>query len=192
MPVVRIVSASTRAVSAGRPLAHWVHRLAAARPDFAAGLIDLRELGLPLLDEPEHPSTGRYRHRLTRQWSATVEAADAFVFVMPMYNGGFGAPLKNAVDHLYREWRGKAVGLVGYSGGGTGGEPAVEMIRPVLTKLGMRVAEGRVCVPGIGDLTGPDGGFRPGPGLAGQVGALLEEVCALASVPAEVVARPGS
>lgn len=41
-----------------------------------------------------------------------VDAADAFVIVMPQYNYGFNAALKNALDYLFDEWRDKPVGLV--------------------------------------------------------------------------------
>ncbi|THC55551.1 hypothetical protein E7X58_03665 [Streptomyces sp. A1499] len=51
-------------------------------------------MALPFLDEPEHPSGGRRTHQHTKDWSAAVEAADGFVCVMPMHNGGFSAPLK--------------------------------------------------------------------------------------------------
>lgn len=33
---------------------------------------------------------------------------------MPEYNAGFTAPLKNALDYLYLEWRYKPVGFVSY------------------------------------------------------------------------------
>jgi NAD(P)H-dependent FMN reductase len=44
-------------------------------------------------------------HQHTKDWSAKVDSADAFVFVMPEYNYGFNAPLKNAIDYLNHEWR---------------------------------------------------------------------------------------
>ena len=43
-------------------------------------------------------------HQQTREWSAQVAAADAFVFVMPEYNHGYNAELKNALDYLHSEW----------------------------------------------------------------------------------------
>ena len=39
-----------------------------------------------------------------------MDAADAFVFVMPEYNHGFNAPLKNAIDYLHQEWQHKPAG----------------------------------------------------------------------------------
>ncbi|MEV6107725.1 NAD(P)H-dependent oxidoreductase [Streptomyces sp. NPDC051940] len=175
-----VVSASIRSGSSGRPLAHWVAdraRRHPAGPDVT--LVDLREVGLPLLAEPEHPADGRYVHRSTREWSALVSAADAFVFVMPMHNGAFSAPLKNALDHLYAEWRDKPVGLVSYSVGSSGGAPAVAMLRPVLERLGMRAAGASLSVPGIEDRIGTDGEFTVTPEVADGVGAVLDEVAAL-------------
>ncbi|MGP3933177.1 NAD(P)H-dependent oxidoreductase [Nonomuraea sp. KM88] len=44
------------------------------------------------------------RHRRRRPCAAAVGAADAFV-VTPEYNRGFPAPLKQAIDFAYDEWR---------------------------------------------------------------------------------------
>ncbi|MEV7415352.1 NADPH-dependent FMN reductase [Streptomyces sp. NPDC089919] len=175
MPRLLVLSASTRSVSNGRPFAHWVAETATGHGAFAVETVDLRELALPLLDEPEYASTGIYTHQHTRDWSAVAAAADAFVFVMPMYNGGFTAPLKNALDHLYAEWQGKPVGLVSYSAGPTGGAPAAEMLLPVLSRLGMRPATRRPAVPAIHSLVA-DGVFTPSAGLGEELTALLDEL----------------
>ena len=53
---------------------------------------------------PTTPSCGEYTKEPTVRWSAEVDAADAFVFVMPEYNHGFNAPLKNAIDFLRQDW----------------------------------------------------------------------------------------
>jgi NAD(P)H-dependent FMN reductase len=45
-------------------------------------------VNLPLLEEPEHPRLQHYRHDYTKAWSATVQRADAYVFVTPEYNHG--------------------------------------------------------------------------------------------------------
>lgn len=188
MPRLHVISASTRPVSAGRPLAHWVAELARERPGIEVTLVDLLTVGLPFLDEPEHPSTGRYVHRHTKDWSATIGGADAFVFVMPMYNGGFGAPLKNAIDFLHQEWRDKPVGLISYSAGTSGGAPAVEMLRPVLGRVGLRPAGRTLSVPGIEGRIGPDLRFRPTPALAAEAGAVLDSVSAMLTAPQRTTA----
>ncbi|WUM09695.1 NAD(P)H-dependent oxidoreductase [Streptomyces sp. NBC_00334] len=63
---------------------------------------DLAEVNLPFMNEPHHPRLGRRTHQHTRDWSAKVAKADAFVFVVPEYNYGHNAALKNAIDHLRR------------------------------------------------------------------------------------------
>jgi NAD(P)H-dependent FMN reductase len=50
---------------------------------FAVEFIDLAEVALPVLDEPNHPGLSRYTHEHTKRWSATVDRADAYVFVTP-------------------------------------------------------------------------------------------------------------
>jgi hypothetical protein len=55
--------------------------------------------------------------------------------VTPEYNHSTSAALKNALDHLYREWRDKPVAFVGY--GLDGGTRAVEHLRVIAAELGM-------------------------------------------------------
>jgi NAD(P)H-dependent FMN reductase len=77
----------------GRPIAGWFAELATAGSRFDVRILDLKEEALPLLDEPHHPRMRQYTHQHTREWSAKIEACDAFVFVMPEYNHAFNAPL---------------------------------------------------------------------------------------------------
>ncbi|UQX01293.1 NAD(P)H-dependent oxidoreductase [Streptomyces sp. RerS4] len=185
MTRLHVISAATRPTSSGRPLARWVTELAGARGDFEVTPVDLAEIALPLLDEPEYASSGVYTHQHTRDWSALVDSADAFLFVMPMYNGGFTAPFKNAIDFLYREWDGKPVGLVSYSAGPTGGAPAAEMLLPVLTRVGMLPAARSLAIPGINALIGPEG-FEAPEGLADRLAGVLDDVAALAKEPVTI------
>ncbi|MGO4461709.1 NADPH-dependent FMN reductase [Streptomyces sp. M-16] len=183
MTRLHVVSAATRPTSSGRPLARWIADEARAHGGFEVTPVDLAEIALPFLDEPEYASTGIYAHAHTQEWSALVDSADAFVFVLPMYNGSFTAPFKNAIDFLYREWQGKPVGLVSYSAGPTGGAPAAEMLLPVLTRLGMLPAERSVAIAGINALLGAEG-FEPTEGLAGELAGVFEDIAALAKEPA--------
>ncbi|MFJ4774881.1 NADPH-dependent FMN reductase [Streptomyces sp. NPDC088762] len=183
MTRLHVISAATRPTSSGRPFARWVTEQARLHGAFDVTPVDLAEIALPFLDEPEYASTGNYAHQHTRDWSALIDSADAFLFVMPMYNGGFTAPFKNAIDFLYNEWKGKPVGLVSYSAGPSGGAPAAGMLLPVLTQLGMLPAERSVAVPGIPRLIGAEG-FEAPEGLAGELAGVLDDVAGLASLRA--------
>ena len=104
MPTLTIVIASTRPGRAGLPIAQWFIARARDHGGFDVVVADLAELRLPLLDEPSHPRLRQYTHQHTKDWSATVERSDAFVFVTAEYNHGYPAPLKNAIDYLHFEW----------------------------------------------------------------------------------------
>ena len=111
MTRIGIVTSSTRPTRIGHHVAQWV---ASQAPDgVEVEPIDLRDLALPLLDEPEMPSSGQYAHEHTKRWAALVDGVDAVVFVMPEYNRGYNAALKNAIDYLYAQWQGKPVACVG-------------------------------------------------------------------------------
>ncbi|NUR59482.1 MAG: NAD(P)H-dependent oxidoreductase [Catenulispora sp.] len=132
MASLGIVIGSTRPGRVGAQIGAWLADLASAD----AELIDLAVQGLPFLDEPEHASTGRYAQQHTRRWSELIASHDAFVLVTPEYNSSFPASLKNALDYLYHEWRGKPVGIVGYGGVSSGGR-AVHALLPVIVHLQM-------------------------------------------------------
>jgi NAD(P)H-dependent FMN reductase len=133
---LHILIGSTRPGRAGLPIATWFHALAQAHRTFETRLVDLAEINLPFLDEPNHPNLRKYTKDHTKAWSATVDAADAFVFVTPEYNHGPSAVLLNALDFVYHEWGYKPVGFVSY-GGPAGGTRAVQMLKPIVSAMHM-------------------------------------------------------
>lgn len=149
-PTLLVVIATTRPVAAGRSVGAWVTSRAETDGRFAVEVVDLRELDLPLLDEPHHPKLRRYEHDHTHGWSGRVEAADAFVFVTPEYNHSFTAPLKNALDYLNAEWAHKPVGLVSY-GGLSGGSRAVTALEPVLSNLALLTVQANVEIAWVAE-----------------------------------------
>jgi NAD(P)H-dependent FMN reductase len=156
MPVLKIIIASTREGRVGAAVGRWFTPVARSHGGFTVEVIDLAELDLPMMNEPHHPKLQRYTHEHTRAWSATVAAADAFVFVMPEYNYSFTAPLKNAIDYLFAEWEHKPVGLVSY-GGVSGGLRAAQMIKQVVTTMSMMPLTEAVTIPMVRSLVGEDG-----------------------------------
>ena len=146
MPKLSIVIASTRPGRLGVPIAEWFAARARAHDAFDVEIIDLAEVDLPFMDEPQHPMLRRYEHDHTKAWSVQVDAADAFVFVTPEYNYGFTAPLKNAIDYLHAEWQYKPVGFVSF-GGVAAGTRAVQMLKQVVTTLKMVPLVEAVSIP---------------------------------------------
>jgi NAD(P)H-dependent FMN reductase len=130
---IAIITGSTRPGRVGEAVGKWVYDLAKKRNDAQFELVDIKEYGLPLLDEPVPPSQGKYSKEHTKRWAAKIASFDAFVFVTPEYNHGINGALKNAIDFLYAEWNNKAAGFVGY--GSAGGARAVESLRLVMAEL---------------------------------------------------------
>jgi NAD(P)H-dependent FMN reductase len=118
------------------------------RPSITFDLVDLTTHNLPLFDEPIIPqavkSADGYSHGHTRAWSRRVAGLDAFVFVAPQHNWSIPAGLKNAIDYLFHEWRGKPATIVTY--GGHGGTRCAEHLRTVLGSIGVRVADKAVAL----------------------------------------------
>jgi NAD(P)H-dependent FMN reductase len=168
-----VVIASTRPTRVGMAVGRWFVDRAAEHHAFDIDLVDLAELDLPFMDEPEHPRYARYVHDHTKRWSARVAAADAFAFVMPEYNHGYNAPLKNAIDYLHHEWEYKPVGFVSY-GGVAAGTRAVQQLKPVVSVLRMTPLTEAVYIPFVNQHLGEDRRFRPTEELETGAAAMLE------------------
>jgi NAD(P)H-dependent FMN reductase len=143
---LKIIIASTRPGRKGPLFAKWILERAKAHPEFNVELIDLAEENLPFFDEPHHPRLQKYEHQHTKNWSAKIASADAFILVTPEYNYGFPATIKNAIDFLFMEWRHKPIGFVSY-GGIAGGTRSIQMLKLTLTALEMVPLAAAVNIP---------------------------------------------
>jgi NAD(P)H-dependent FMN reductase len=103
--------------------------------------------GPAVVDAPAGPASGAVAAE-ARDWANRVDNADGFIFITPEYNHGYPAPLKNASDHLYREWGHKPAAIVSY-GGLAGGYRAAEQLRQVLVELKVVPVREQVGVPAI-------------------------------------------
>ncbi|NNM44546.1 NADPH-dependent FMN reductase [Knoellia koreensis] len=136
-PLVTVVVGSTRPIRVGDQITQALAPVIAEEADARVEVVDLRDLDLPLLDEPRMPALGDYAHDHTKDWARTIEASDAVVIVSPQYNGGYPAGLKNAIDFLYAEWKERPVLIVTY--GGHGGGMSGAQLRHVLEFIGAAV-----------------------------------------------------
>ena len=137
---IMVIMGSTRAGRLCPQIAQWVVGIGRDCTPFEYHLIDLGDWPLPMDDEAGIPAGGAgYSHAHTRAWSKAVSAADGIVIVTPQYNWGYPAPLKNAIDHLYDEWRAKPLLIVSY--GGHGGNKCAEQLRQVAGAVKMRMVE---------------------------------------------------
>lgn len=171
-PTLQVIIASTRPGRAGKPIGDWFAEQCRVDGRFDVEVTDLAELALPLMDEPHHPRAREYVHDHTRSWSRTIESSDALVFVMPEYNHGYPAALKNALDYLYEEWAYKSVGFVSY-GGISAGTRAVQLLKPVLTCLRMLPLTDQVALAHFTQFL-TDGVFAPDDRAAAACAVMLD------------------
>jgi NAD(P)H-dependent FMN reductase len=174
-PVLQIVIGSTRPGRVGLPVAEWFQEKAVEHGAFEVELVDLAVVGLPFLDEPELPRFGRYVHQHTRDWSATVSRADAFVFVTPEYNHGPSAAMKNAIDFLHVEWQYKPLGFVSY-GGIAAGARAVQMLKQFVLPLKMTPLFETVAIPLVEQFLDEERQFRSNEILDAAAAMMLTEL----------------
>ncbi|WP_072340676.1 NADPH-dependent FMN reductase [Actinomyces urinae] len=173
-PVLQVVVSSVRPSRVSPIVAEWFAEEARKHGAFEVEVTDLAELNLPLMDEPNHPIMQAYQHEHTKRWANIVERSDAFVFVVPEYDHGYPAPLKNAIDYLFKEWAYKPVSFVSY-GGISAGLRAVQQLKPVLSALKMVPITEQVMIPMIGAHI-VDGKFAPNEIIAGSVAPALDEL----------------
>jgi len=163
---VAIVTCSTRSPRLNPTITQYVYDVLAHNPTFPTQLnntedtdprhitlsiLDLAKQNLPLYDEtvipaslPASDPTAHYTKEHAKAWSAVVRQYDGFIFVTPQYNWSIPASLKNALDYLFHEWKGKPAGIVSY--GSRGGVKAADHLKDILTGLRMRVVE---TAPGL-------------------------------------------
>jgi NAD(P)H-dependent FMN reductase len=178
MPNLLIIIASTRPNRVGLPVGRWFEQVARRDGRFEVNVVDLAELDLPFLNEPAHPRLRQYVHDHTWRWSATVDAADAIVFVTAEYNYGYPAPLKNAIDYLHQEWRHKPLGYVSY-GGIAAGTRSVQQLKQVTQSVGLVSAQTLVNLAWVAKLIGEDGELRSDEGMEAAATGMLDELLEL-------------
>lgn len=150
---------STRPGRVGPAVARWFHGFAKEHGALTSTLVDLAEIGLPLLDEPAHPRKQDYQHEHTRNWSRIVAEADAYAFVIPEYNYTPPPSFINAIDYLYAEWNYKPCGFVCY-GGVSGGLRSSQPARLMVTTVKMMPLPDVVTVQSVAQHV-KDGVFTP-------------------------------
>lgn len=166
---------STRPGRVGASVASWFHDFATDHGGFDGQLVDIADFDLPVYDEPVHPRMQQYEHEHTKRWSASVAAADAYVFVTPEYNYSPPPALVNALDFVYREWNYKPCGFVSY-GGVSGGLRSVQAVKLQVTTLKMMPMVEGVTVPMVASLINEQGHFSSNELIDDSAQTMLDEL----------------
>lgn len=155
---LKIIIASTRPTRKGHAVAEWIAEEAKKHPEFNAELIDLKEVNLPVFDEPKHPRFGEYEHEHTKRWSALMATADAFIVVTPEYNYTYPPSLLNALTYLVKEWKYKPMAFASY-GGMSGGLRAQQALKMLVTTFNMMPLPDSIAIPNFAQHINEEGKF---------------------------------
>ena len=173
---LKIISSTVRPGRKGPVIAQWMAGLAANTGNFETEVLDLGEISLPLLNESAHPILRQYEHEHTKQWSAKIEEADAFIFVTAEYDYSYPASLKNALEYLVHEWAYKPAGMVSYSGGPFAGVRAISNLKPDLLSLKVVSLAEPVNIPSYNQFFKEDGSFVPNEQLLKAADVMLTQL----------------
>src|SRR6201987_1322216 len=124
-----VILGTSRQGRASEHAAGFVLDHVSKRSDIRTELIDIRNIRLPIDDAGEAIKDPKF--------SASVDEADALIFVVPEYNHSFPGLLKHVLDTNLKEYIHKATGVCGVSAGPFGGARMIQNFLPVLRELGM-------------------------------------------------------
>jgi len=173
---LKIITSTVRPGRKGPIVSNWIAEAARQTGNFEVEILDLGEINLPLMNEPVHPMLRQYEHEHTKQWSAKIEEADAFIFVTAEYDYSYPASLKNALEYLLHEWAYKPAGLVSYSAGAFAGVRAVMSLKTDLLSLRTIALAEAVNIPGLNQLINEDGLFIPNEIITSSANIMLTQL----------------
>lgn len=163
-----VILGTSRQGRASEYAAHFVVDHVAKRPDMRTDLIDIRNIRLSIDDAGEALKDPKF--------SATVNEADALIFVVPEYNHSFPGILKHVLDTNLKEYIHKAAGVCGVSAGPFGGARMIQNFLPVLRELGMVTIFWDVYFGNAGKLFDTSTGKITDPAYAGRLDKFLNEL----------------
>lgn len=138
-----VINGSVRDTQATGRVVKWVESVAAGAVQSAeVSTIELKELNLPMFDEPISPMMNPDRHPegALKTWLDALAEADGYVFVTPEYNHTMPSGLKNAIDYIDFQIMKKPFLVIGH--GGVGGARATQDL-----KLALNANIGALPVP---------------------------------------------
>jgi NAD(P)H-dependent FMN reductase len=136
---LKIILGSIRQNRFGEKPAYWIYEEAKKNKELDPEILDLRDYPFGFFENLSNDD------EFVKKWKEKINEADAFIMIVPEYNHGYPAVLKNALDVIYTEWNRKPVGFLSY--GGVSGARAVEQMRQVTIGLQMVPIKNAIHIP---------------------------------------------
>jgi NAD(P)H-dependent FMN reductase len=128
-----IISASVRKGRESHKAALYIKNLLDEKYNVEVEVLDLKEYNFPIFEErlkylesPKPEITG---------FAEKVRNSDGVILVVPEYNGGYPASVKNVIDLLTDEWRRKPVAFAVVSNGPFAGSQVIFALQFSLWKI---------------------------------------------------------
>lgn len=175
---LHIIIGSVRTTQTGEKIAKNIKAMIDKRPEIKAEIIDIATYALPFYTDEISPESRKTEitDPVLKKWADTIQQADGYILISPEYNAGYPAPLKNALDSLYKEWNGKPVAFVGYSGGLSGGTSMLEQLRQVVQGLKMIPITAQVKIPQSWKAFDNDGNFVNAVTIEKEVNSVVDQL----------------
>ncbi|QVQ51276.1 NAD(P)H-dependent oxidoreductase [Spiractinospora alimapuensis] len=170
---IAVIIGSTRTDRFCPTPAKWIAKRARQRGDLNVDVIDLKDAALPEIlagDDENAPTPAPVKALQPR-----LAEADAFIVVTPVYNRGYPASLKNAIDWYFEEWSAKPVGFVSYGGIG-GGLSAVEQLRAVFNEVHAATIRNTISFDNYWDRFDDNGETTDGVSLEGAAKSFMDQL----------------
>lgn len=153
---LKIIVGSTRQGRSSDKVATWVTKHIGDQAE--TEVLDLRDYNLPMLDDAISPqyNPDRKPEGGVKQWLDKLAEADALIIITPEYNRSIPGVLKNAIDQIALEVKGKPVGLIAH--GSNGGAQALSDLRHILPGLFAFAVPTPVYLPGMASMIFDDEG----------------------------------
>jgi NAD(P)H-dependent FMN reductase len=152
---ISIISPSVRTGRNSHRAALYINNLLREKNIAECEILDLLKYKFPLFEERlkyiESPSAGMV------EFSDKIRQSDGVIIVVPEYNGGYPASLKNAVDFLTDEWRKKPVAFIPVSDGNFGGSQAITSFQFSMWKIRAITVYPFFRIPDIADVLDENG-----------------------------------
>ncbi len=140
-----IILGSTRQNRKTDQVAYYLRDQLTNRKDISVELIDLAEIQIPIFEERWQESNDP--PELMHSISLTLSQADALIFCSPEYHGSYTGALKNALDHFWKEFKRKPIGVVTSGSGKMGGINASTQMQLLILSLSAFPMPYKLLVP---------------------------------------------
>lgn len=166
MTTVNVILGSSRPASLGRGLFKNLENQKdqlETNHQIKLHFMDLVNYNLPFFYEDVAPMDNKNRvlPNNEQKWINDMKVADGYLFIVPEYNHAAPAVLKNALDFLAFEAKGKPAKIITYSNNGRGGQFSFLSLLPTLNQLGLIILPKPTIIGKVDKNFKPDGNYQP-------------------------------